>query len=167
MSRRFGRNQRRKAREHIEALELSRKYYQKQSSEAHERKAQLEDCVQAIAEILGSNFVGLPPELVEVMHGGPVRVHRMDAPAPWNSSWDAMPTAIKSTVEHLQLFEMSTQLERLRGLMHVQVRTPSGQTYAMAEICLKLPRGAMYDNVARYVGKAIVDRVMKEFENVQ
>lgn len=162
MSRRFGRNQRRRAREEIARLEGERQVSDElvanlsKSDRMHRELAAvmmakrnaLADQLEFVKEVLGDGFVALQAGVREV---GP---HELDS----------MSECMQFHVEQGAGFRVSTQVDQARRAMHVMLRCGStGQAaYVLTKTAIAaLSRERLADLLVRQVAPMLVAEVVK------
>lgn len=148
MSRRYGRQQKRKAREQIAQLEFANRQLQAGFEVASRRVTELRESLKQITDVLGPNFIGLPPKQLAMRvensfrlftDAGPERMHLVEI---------AMRTASN---EHPQ------------KQLHCHVILANGQSaYALSEAALlQLSEDQLINRIAPEIAQHLVREVRK------
>lgn len=127
MSRRFGRNQKRAMQKSIEQLKSSLQMQEGLARHMRERMSESDYTIRLVAEILGENFVGLPPEEISIedssqtvsvhaRHGSDIRMMRDE---------DVM-RGLQFSIHRLEKMQLSIQRDKMMGDIHFRYSTPSG-----------------------------------------
>lgn len=167
MSKRFGRNQRRKLREQAEnlsaALLREQGILRHQSGIIERQKESLE----AVASTLGSYFSGLPAKTLEVDQL--LRQIRLPAPIPLGKLAFRPSEEVEQIVRHamhvLDCMAPEHVLDDLRGCMHVKVRTKHGDAaYAVSDMAVRnTPRELLIrqlsEELAIYIGRKVLPQI--------
>lgn len=167
MSRRFGRNQRRRAREEIARLEAERQEKDDlvaslaKSTQMHSARAdalaanrdrlaaQLAHLKGTVEEVLGPGFVGLEAGLRLVTNPG---------------EFESMSECMHFHVEQGVGFRVSAEVDQCRRAMHVMLRCGRTErmSYVLSETAIaKLSRERLAEMLQRQVGPLLVREVVK------
>jgi hypothetical protein len=164
MSKRFGRNQRRKMREQAE--NLSAALVREQGLLRHQSGviARQREALDDVAATLGNYFAGLPAKTIEVERL--LREIRLPAPIPMAQLVYRPSEEIEQVVRHavhvLGCIAPEHVLDDLRGCMHVRVRTRYGDAaYALSDMAARTaPREALIrqlsEELAIYIGRKVL-----------
>lgn len=123
MSRRYGRQQRRKHREQIAALDKRAEWFEKQAFEATRNASLAIDDMKAVVahatRILGENHVALPPQEKEVSGGFPQMMAFRER-EPYRIRWtsDTIANTIRILTAMLDRLEFGVTHDNLRGDVH-------------------------------------------------
>ena len=120
MSKRFGRNQKRKMRESLAAQEKQLNNLQRDLDNSRNQNRMERECLEMTRSLLGEYFPTLMPQTRDVNYL-PVQLTRMSG----ETVYDMM-----ATIHTLQGIEYSTEIDRLRDIMYIRVYTPNGGTVA-------------------------------------
>lgn len=160
MSRRYGRNQKRRAREELANVMALADYRIKAHAESlnmlQGALREKRDALAAVADALGPAFVGLP--LNELM----LRIFDVayveDAP----DSFMAVPPGASDPVT-MQVLKMSAHDDLVRDRVHVRVRLAGGDVaYALSDAAIRqMPADALARNVGRHIAEFLVSELVK------
>lgn len=138
MSRRFGRNQKRKMRAEIAHVmereaKLSEAYWREQDLMVRMSKdnEQLRETINLTEKVLGAYFATLPPKTLEVNEeiDMPENYHRMDYPRmSLTGLWDrSAPLEAKLHFIDAAVMNGETWVDELKKQMHISFRSPAGE----------------------------------------
>ena len=129
MSRRYGRNQKRRAREEIAKAKAEaarwEEGYRRDVPMLEQMLAERREALETVAEVLGPEFIGLP--LRELVLGIFDRYTMDDMP----DSFQMQATGDPNMVMRMQVMEVSAEDDRMRACTHVRVRL-AGSASAIA-----------------------------------
>lgn len=138
MSKRYGRNQKRAARETIASLQastaqLNEGLLMQQGIGAHMRSKieTMQSALDDVARGLGQYFYGLPPVKLRIEEHQDR--FRMPKPIPASElmfrDTDQISSLVSSAVYDLQLIKSEVARDKITGAVHVQLETPSGRKF--------------------------------------
>lgn len=150
MSRRYGRNQRRRARAHVAELEAQAAELQHQASsarsEANSYRWQLAD----VREALGPHFIGLPPQMLGPEIWRLYELDRVRLPGPADDAIEVRAMTYETVVD-------STKPTHY---MHFLVHLAGGEVaYAISSAALL---NAPAEVVARQIGHQLATRLVRD-----
>lgn len=160
MSRRYGRNQKRRAREELANVMAMADYRLKANAESLRMiqgvLQEKRDALAAVADSLGPAFVGLP--LNELMLRIFDVAYAEDAP---DSFASVPPGASNPVIMHV--LKMSAHDDLVRDRVHVRVRLAGGDTaYALSEAAIRqMPADALARNLGRHIAEFLVSELVK------
>lgn len=159
MSRRYGRNQKRRAREEIARLqgEAARweEGYRRDVPMLERALAEKRDALAAVAEVLGPEFIGLP--LNELMLGILDRYSMEDMP----DSFRMQATGDPTMVMRMQVMEVRADDDRMQARTHIRVRLAgSSSTIAFSDTALRrVPAHVLAREMAQELAHHIVRHI--------
>lgn len=129
MSKRFGRQQKRRMREEIERLEARAAWLERDLYHLREISRESRRAVELTASILGRYFVGLPvcpiesPSLSDL--AGRIEMdsgHRYVDPGAFVQDFSGVsPTELTYAIQELTVIGMEAHLNRISGMMHARI----------------------------------------------
>lgn len=150
MSRRYGRNQRRRARAHVAELEAQAAELQHQASSARFEANTYRWQVADVREVLGPHFMGLPPQML-----GPEiwRLYELDRAL--------LPGPADDVIEvRAMTYETVFDSTKPPHYMHFLVRLAGGEVaYAISSAAL---RNAPAEVVARQIGRQLATQLVRD-----
>lgn len=164
MSRRFGRQQKRKMRAQI--AELESQLAQSQGWVNHHKEAadllrsrnyKLERAINLTARVLGDRFIALPPQEIPVRSVEPYfRVPMAPQFVP-EFLTHASPEEYCHRIQDLKTTMVSAELDQFRSCIHVALRTPAGEyRYATTlEALATMPEPYLIEHLAEQFAKTI------------
>lgn len=164
MSRRFGRNQRRRMREQLAAQEAEgqrwQDAYHREVGLLHhvrEKKRDLEETLQAIYALVGPWSIVAPPHPVELQPGmTSIRLPVPDQPA-------AASMKAVQPFEILHAVEVAASREEFRRLMHLQLSCRGEKVrYSISEEALYRPSEAIRAFVTRQLAPQLVEALLEQ-----
>jgi hypothetical protein len=120
MSKRFGRNQKRKMREALAAQQEQLNKLQRDLDNSRNENRMERECLEMTCELLGEYFPTLMPKTKDVNYL-PVQLARTSGEDIYN---------MMATIHTLRGIEYRADLDRLRDTMYIRVSTPEGGTVA-------------------------------------
>lgn len=171
MSRRFGRQQKRKMRAEVAKLQRYVDYWETEARELttmvrtlRTEAATMRNALELTANVLGPNFVGLPVAEMNVSH-----IDRRFSMFPYERAIDFGVMASNADLAHaltysvieLDTHKPSVELDRLRAMMHVRLVTPSGEdAYAVnMNHFASVPRGSLVHHLAQEFAALFANRI--------
>lgn len=135
MSKRFGRNQKRKLIADRNGLAELVKREASQVSQLRHLMRENEETIRLVEKILGSNFFGLPPRDFQVAGlGRGVRLPSIEIRTGGYLGAQVEPICLQEKLFILQETEYSEHYDRLRNARHFRFKTPAGDVaYAATE----------------------------------
>lgn len=147
MARRFGRNQRRRAREALAAEHAAHASTSYQLAQERRHAAGLERQLDGIAELLGTNFLGLNEKLCQ-----------FEIPDHW-TSFDAY-SDINDTRHTMHILGVDSSPEWHRNAIHLRVRLANGEVaYSLSETSI---HRAPAEYLARTLAGAMAPMLVRE-----
>jgi len=162
MSKRFGRNQRRRLLQQVEILQATSKL--EKGLLDHQRTIinLQRRVIERVRHVIGPNFAGLDPETIEAVgHDGFVRLPRLTNVHSFESMSSLNQVVnLESIIHQLEVMQPSLELDRLRGMVHVRVLSPSRQAaYACNEQALS---GLGRRHAAELIARELASFLVKE-----
>jgi len=153
MSKRFGRNQRRRARE--EAARL-REALQRETQLARYLTIQMrrnKETLERVADTFGRHFAALPPETVRLTH----KLQKLELPwagdVPLTVHEENVDNFVRHSMHLLKCHWPDLRGDHLRQLLHTYVETPAGEFgYAITEEAI---HGIPPELVAQHISEAL------------
>lgn len=164
MSKRYGRNQKRKAREQI--ADLSRKHTQSElhNEDLHNRMRNLLEMADVIDEVLGRNFIG-NENSYQVERGQEV-IRVPEVPNfgyPYRKATDPLEVAYK--LHSLQVMDTSVELDALREAMCVRVYIGGEAAMALnmtTRVWDHFPREYLVKDLSRKFAEMLVNKIQNK-----
>ena len=135
MSKRFGRNQKRKLSAQLAALQKEVNTLQKSVCELKEQNQLEKECIQLTQEVIGEYFPSLVPKKVALRENLPFALSLMQTRDRFQTETDDLMFAI----HQLRGLEYTAQVDKLRNMLYVRVETPKGETVAFNYNFQQLP----------------------------
>ncbi len=166
MSKRFGRNQRRKLREELAQANKERHHWMHEYRKEREAGARNRETVEETARVLGSAFITLPPQCVEVEDVDRLAYGWrtcMDRAIPWVQPDQSTPSACEfvDAVLPVLLYNSTKRLDSLFSERHFRF-TRGGRVmgYGISDNALGMlsPKGA-----ARRISEEVAAMIMQDF----
>lgn len=160
MSRRYGRNQKRRAREEIARLEQERarlnEAYRRDVPFLERALAEKRDALAAVADALGPAFVGLP--LNELM----LRIFDTADMEHAPDSFPIMPPGGDARLT-MQVLNIQSSEDRVQDMVHVRVRLAGVQSaYALSNASIRrLPGRVLAKNIAEELAAHLVRELVQ------
>lgn len=170
MSKRFGRNQRRRLREENEALYakadqqstiISRQRMTIQ--QCRDKAAEQEETIGLVRDVLGRHFVALPPETLTVDGGMPphiqMLVRKLQDPTPFGGDARTIEDLMDGIVELSRIELERIEFDKLRGMLHVYVHARGGRfAYGLSDLSvMRMGKNAVAAMIAKYLSKQIAN----------
>ncbi|MCD9087396.1 hypothetical protein [Stenotrophomonas sp. SY1] len=153
MSRRYGRNQRRRAREQVAQLEAQAVVLDQRTRRAEINAAQLRCQLDDVREALGPHFMGLPPQMLA---GEIWRLYELDRARLPGPSGDAVEVRAMT-------FDCIVDSTHQTNFLHFLVRLAGGKAaYAISSAALL---NAPAEAVARQIGRQIATRLVRDLRS--
>ncbi|WP_417518770.1 hypothetical protein [Marinobacter sp.] len=153
MSKRFGRNQKRKLKEQARAAEAQCETYRQWYEQSEMLGARNRRIVEATAEVLGNHFITLPPDelsisSLDLLQTG-LRVSHQSSLPPWdvNASLDRMQTFLERTLPALYGTVHLNELQQHTHFRLTYEGRPVGYTIQQSSLAL-LPKDVVIERVA-------------------
>lgn len=168
MSKRFGRNQRRRMRERIAASELLLEMQQKTIKEQRMLMQENRETVRRVAEVLGKRFAALPVTKMDGGHSSriPDRLRMESISLIERGSWLSNATqVVNESLKYLELPVMETTLRELQGVQHVRVYYGGCEKvgYAISESAFhSLPERDLVEMVSKELATHLVREMKQE-----
>lgn len=156
MSNRFGRNQKRAMKLQIENASAALQMERGITRTMRQRLDEQASVIRLVADVLGPNFVGLPPEEMRVESGmQEIQVIKRESMPVRAYSDDQVMRAVHSSVLRLEMHALSADVDRLRGDIHFRYISRSGQVgYAISrETWASLPESARFEIAHREIAR--------------
>lgn len=156
MSKRFGRNQKRKMKEQ---LALQEKKINKLEANRQEY-SELKYCVELTAKVLGRYFVTLPPER-RIFDKIPKQIQHMlhDSSKKWWSASDSDVSKITYTINLLNVILTDIEFDYLRNAIHFRVSAGYNDNYAYSmsnEAIAMIPIESLIEHMASTLSKSFL-----------
>jgi hypothetical protein len=151
MSKRFGRNQKRKMRESLAAQEKQLNKLQRDLDNSRETNRMERECLEMTRELLGEYFPTLMPTTLATDYL-PLQLARTSGEDIYN---------MISTIHSLRGIEYSAELDKLRDIMYIRVLTPEGGTVAYNWQFRKLPSHVMERILERDLIPMLVNEIKR------
>ncbi|AMM43534.1 hypothetical protein [Escherichia phage EC_OE_11] len=135
MSKRFGRNQKRKLSAQLAALQKEVNTLQKSVCELKEQNQLEKECIQLTQEVIGEYFPSLVPKKVALRENLPFALSLMQTRDRFQTETDDLMFAM----HQLRGLEYTAQVDKLRNMLYVRVETPKGETVAFNYNFQQLP----------------------------
>lgn len=158
MSKRFGRNQKRKMRESLAAQEKQLNNLQRDLDYSRNQNRMERECLEMTRDLLGDYFPTLMPKTRDVNH---LPLEMLASPG---YQMDYMPNNaynLTATVHALHGIEYSAEIDKLREMMYIRVYTPNGGTVAYNWQFRKLPSHVMERILERDLVPMLVDEIKR------
>lgn len=164
MSKRFGRQQKRKMRAEIARLQASMEN-QSQSIELLRRSGRsMRDALEVTAAVLGEHFVGLPAQeqcvsRLDQPYKMPDRSYGLPATLDMSSNID-LSEAVSFSVRRLDVMRADA-ITDLQGAVHVRLTTPAGDYgYAVDPMVIhRMPKWALIQHFSGEFARLLADKV--------
>ena len=134
MSKRFGKNQKRKLNSEIEALKKQVEYWKKAKADTDRQGRDDRETICYVAKIFGQHFAGLEP-VMEMVQRIP-RTHRIaEVSVSDFGSYRDVKFCVDRSLRIIELrpMEVKKTVDQLRKEVHIFLQTPSGEVaYAMS-----------------------------------
>ncbi|WP_343577965.1 hypothetical protein [Pseudomonas sp.] len=162
MSKRFGRNQKRKMRSRIEALDTA--IAMDRGLLAHQTRLlnEKDDALQMVARVLGDYFIGLPVHTQQVDQ----LMERMRLPKRipirelMFQSNERIEHVVERAVHVLDCFAPEHMVDELRNMQHIRIRSVHGDAaYAISEMAM---RNAPPEYMAQMIGREVAEYVVRK-----
>nr|DAY73754.1 MAG TPA: hypothetical protein [Caudoviricetes sp.] len=150
MSKRFGRNQKRKMRESLAAQEKQLNNLQRDLDNSRNQNKMERECLEMTRELLGEYFPTIMPKTRDVNHL-PLEV--------LSSSGNVY--NLTATVHALHGIEYSYEVDKLREMMYIRVYTPNGGSVAYNWQFRKLPSHIMERILERDLIPMLVNEIKR------
>lgn len=190
MSKRFGRNQKRRMRSEIARLEVEKLSIQDRSDELEERNANLEiahimdsellksmshnlsemrKAMSTFESVVGPYFIGLPPKVnrVDKIHD----VYHIPSTTRFSTKvWDSRDISeLSFKVHSLETTMLDAEYKELLGRMHIRLNGPAGD-YAYAtttEALMMIPKSDLIERLSKEFATAMAnsDRFNKAYRS--
>lgn len=165
MSRRFGRNRRRKMRNELETLRARNEalihalsLQSQLVADLRKRKDNAEEQLRRVASIVGYRFFGLDPKYVHAnskFHGNVFVMPIQSTPS--MSEFNDFTTVEMKSLEMLCL-QVSESSDYFQTCLHVRLGNEYEFRYAVTEQCLDtMPESVLIETISREVGVALAD----------
>lgn len=160
MSRRFGRNQKRRMRAELAAAQETGVKLERTISSIRAAGQDNEYAVKLTADILGQHFVALPPQQMKMSRGigQLVKLQKMEDPRclTYAGAQDFAPQLCSALME-LETFDVSAHKNELRDMVHLRVQNQRGEwAYAISRAALEnVPHDYLVRKIAHELAIAI------------
>lgn len=151
MSKRFGRNQKRKMCESLAAQEKQLNKLQRDLDNSRETNRMERECLEMTRSLLGEFFPTLMPKTLTTDYL-PLQLARTSGEDIYNMT---------STIHSLRGIEYSAELDKLRDIMYIRVLTPEGGTVAYNWQFRKLPSHIMERILERDLIPMLVNEIKR------
>lgn len=164
MSKRYGRNQKRKARERIEELERQSNNYRLYSRDLAQRMANLKQMANVMDEVLGKNFIGNESEYH--IEPGQDYIRIPEVPKfgyPYGKEADPLEVAYK--LHTLDIMDTSVELDALREAMCVRVYIAGEAAMAMnltTRVWDHFPREFLIQDLSRKFAEMLINKIQNK-----
>lgn len=151
MSKRFGRNQKRKMRESLAAQEKQLNKLQRDLDNSRETNRMERECLEMTRSLLGEYFPTLMPTTLATDYL-PLQLACTSGEDIYNMT---------RTIHSLRGIEYSAELDKLRDIMYIRVLTPEGGTVAYNWQFRKLPSHIMERILERDLVPMLVNEIKR------
>jgi len=162
MSKRFGRNQKRRLVQQVESLTLAHKRESALARQLSRNLQQASESLALVAEVFGKNFAALPLSSMWVDHlGQQIRIAKpISQPAALSSRFD-MPATVALQTQYIEAMAPRCDIDKLSGQMHFRLQTPDGQVaYGLTrEAWMHMPREHIAGLVADEIRAFLVRKI--------
>lgn len=158
MSKRFGRNQKRKMRETLAAQEKQLNNLQRDLDYSRSQNKMERECLQMTRDLLGEYFPTLMPATRNANH---LPLEVMASPGYDMYSYGREAYNLSTTIDRLHGIEYSAEVNKLREMMYIRVYTPDGGTVAYNWQFKKLPSHVMERILERDLVPMLVDEIKR------
>lgn len=135
MSKRFGRNQKRKLSAQLAALQKEVNTLQKSVCELKKQNQLEKECIQLTQEVIGEYFPSLIPKKMALRENLPFTLSLMQGSDRFQTGTDDLMFAM----HQLRGLEYTARVDKLRNMLYVRVETPKGETVAFNYNFQQLP----------------------------
>lgn len=159
MSKRFGRNQKRAMRTKIAEFKSELDFERGQSRRLRDKVAETDRSIRRIAEILGENFIGLPPQYLEIRNPDePTGISKRQSISVWAPDSEVERAVVHSVI-NLQHSRFSGVLDKLRGDIHFRYRAPTGEVgYSISlESWQRMSSSMRYDTAVHEISRSMAE----------
>lgn len=147
MAQRFGRNQRRRARESLAAEHAAHASTSYQLDQERRHAADLDRQLAGVAELLGTNFLGLNEKLCQ-----------FEIPDYWTSF--LLPSDVNNTIHNMHILGVDGSPEWHRNAIHLRVRLANGEVaYSLSETSI---HRAPAEYLAHTLSRAMAPMLVRE-----
>ncbi|XKX17624.1 hypothetical protein MVUOKPPV_CDS0227 [Klebsiella phage phi1_175008] len=160
MSKRFGRNQKRKMRESLAAQEKQLNNLQRDLDNSRNENRMERECLQMTCDLLGEYFPTLMPQTREVPYGSfSVPSYGLFNPTPYEMRERIM--KMELTLHRLESIEYDIEVDKLREMLYLRVYTPNGGSVAYNWQFRKLPSHIMEQILQRDLVPMLVEEIKR------
>lgn len=166
MSKRFGRNQKRRMKQIIVAQNAAVNKLETERTVLRNKLSDYGDTIRLTADVLGRHFCTLPPEVIRTHGLDRSHLYRMTKPIEFNPSMLNPPTmseVIESTVQavrELEVYRTELRTDELRDQVHVRIQGPRDECYGYAlsaEMKRAYPKEMLIELVSRELATMMVE----------
>lgn len=158
MSKRFGRNQKRKMRESLAAQEKQLNNLQRDLDNSRNQNRMERECLEMTRELLGEYFPTLMPKTRDVNHL-PLEVLSSSGYQMYSAPSNVY--NLTAIVHALHGIEYSYEVDKLREMMYIRVYTPNGGSVAYNWQFRKLPSHIMERILERDLIPMLVNEIKR------
>ena len=165
MSKRFGRNQKRRLKREIENLENSLHTHVDSAKWMRDRLNVCEDTIRLTAEVLGKHFCTLPPKTIASLGLDNLLVYRMSKRVEFPTAmYEAdnlknLACSVQNAVHELDMYAVEMRTYQVRDMVHVRINGPRDERYAYAlsgEMKHRYPKQRLIEQVSRELAELMV-----------
>lgn len=160
MSKRFGRNQKRKMRESLAAQEKQLNNLQKDLDNTRKMNRMERECLEMTCDLLGEYFPTLMPKTRDVPHGSfSVPSYGSFISTPYEMQERIL--KMELTLHRMESIEYSVEVDKLREMLYLRVYTPNGGSVAYNWQFRKLPSHIMERILERDLVPMLVQEIKR------
>lgn len=166
MSKRFGRNQKRRMKQEIEGLSALAQWRADNVQELQGRLMEFLGVIKLTADVLGRHFCTLPPQVVQSRRLDRHLVYRLAKPMEFNMArFEAenprhLTYSVADALHELDVYEVEMQTNKLADQVHVRINGPRDECYGYAlsaEMKRMYPKNRLIELVSREMATMMVE----------